>query len=315
MSIQQIERKWEILEEERRRIERLQDNVLNTDNLLRELDYSQEKLKLEYFPKLTAWDKVYLSRHAKRPKARDFINYLIDDMVYLHGDRLYGEDGTIIGGIGRFEDMPVTVIGTNKGKNTKENITANFGMANPEGYRKSLRLMKQAEKFGRPVITIIDTPGAYPGIGAEERGQGEAIARNLFFMSDLKVPIIAIITGEGGSGGALALAVSDKIFMLENATFSILSPEGFASILWKNASLCELAAEKMKLTANDLKELELIDGVIREGIAFSEREFEAVIDETRNTIRDALCELCKMDKEILVAKRYDKYRKIGRLVE
>ena len=218
--------------------------------------------------KLDEWDKVLEARKVQRPKALDYIENIFDDFMELHGDRLYGDDKAIIGGIGFLDDIPVTVIGEQKGKSTKENMERNFGMPNPEGYRKALRLMKQAEKFNRPIITFIDTPGAYPGLGAEERGQGEAIARNLLEMSRLEVPIICVVIGEGSSGGALAIGVGDKILMLENSIYSILSPEGFASILYKDSSLYKKAAKEMKITAKDLKELDIIDEIIKEDNIF-----------------------------------------------
>ena len=214
--------------------------------------------------KKTAWDRVILARKTDRPKALDYINSIFEDFIELHGDRNFADDKAIVGGIATFEGRPVTVIGEQKGKKAKENLERNFGMPNPEGYRKALRLMKQAEKFNRPIITFIDTPGAYPGIGAEERGQGEAIARNMYEMSKLRVPIICIVIGEGSSGGALAIAVGDKIVMLENAIYSILSPEGFASILYKDASKAKEAAEDMKATAEDLKKFGIIDKIIKE---------------------------------------------------
>ncbi len=260
---------------------------------------------------LTAWDRVNLSRHSDRPKAKEWIEYLFDDVFYLHGDRYFGDDGTILGALAYIDGIPVSVIGTNKGTNLEENIKSNFGMSNPEGYRKALRLMKQAEKFSRPVITIIDTPGAYPGISAEERGQGEAIARNLYFMSDLKVPIIALITGEGGSGGALALSVANKIIMLENACFSVLSPEGFASILWKDASLAEKAAEKMKMTAEDLFSLGLIDYVVEEADSFDRKEFQSTMKSCKDLIIRMLREEMKRSETELVEHRYMKFRGIG----
>lgn len=214
--------------------------------------------------KKTAWDRVLLARKTDRPKALDYINSIFEDFIELHGDRNFADDKAIVGGIATFEGRPVTVIGEQKGKKAKENLERNFGMPNPEGYRKALRLMKQAEKFNRPIITFIDTPGAYPGMGAEERGQGEAIARNMYEMSKLRVPIICIVIGEGSSGGALAIAVGDKIVMLENAIYSILSPEGFASILYKDASKAKEAAEDMKATAEDLKKFGIIDKIIKE---------------------------------------------------
>ena len=215
---------------------------------------------------ISAWDRVLLARKSDRPKALDYIKYIFDEFMELHGDRLYSDDKAIVGGIAYLDDMPVTVIGEQKGKSTKENMERNFGMPEPEGYRKSLRLMKQAEKFGRPIVTFIDTPGAYPGMGAEERGQGEAIARSMMEMSRLKVPIIAVVIGEGSSGGALAICVSDKIIMLENAIYSILSPEGFASILYKDSSKSKEAAENMKLTSYDLKKLNIIDEIIKDSV-------------------------------------------------
>ena len=214
--------------------------------------------------KKTAWDRVILARKTDRPKALDYINSIFEDFIELHGDRNFADDKAIVGGIATFEGRPVTVIGEQKGKKAKENMERNFGMPNPEAYRKALRLMKQAEKFNRPIITFIDTPGAYPGMGAEERGQGEAIARNMYEMSKLRVPIICIVIGEGSSGGALAIAVGDKIVMLENAIYSILSPEGFASILYKDASKAKEAAEDMKATAEDLKKFGIIDKIIKE---------------------------------------------------
>ena len=210
----------------------------------------------------TAWEKVQIARQTQRPKALDYIESIFDNFIEFHGDRNFGDDKAIVGGIALLDDMPVTVIGEQKGKSAKENMERNFGMPEPEGYRKALRLMKQAEKFKRPIITFIDTPGAYPGIGAEERGQGEAIAKNIMEMSKLEVPIICIVIGEGSSGGALAIGIGDKIVMLENAVYSILSPEGFASILYKDASKAKEAAKNMKITAEDLQELKIIDKII-----------------------------------------------------
>ena len=214
--------------------------------------------------KVTAWEKVKIAREPDRPTALDYIENIFDDFIELHGDRYFKDDKSIVCGLGNIGKQNYTIVAEQKGRNTKENIERNFGMPNPEAYRKALRFMKQAEKFKRPIITFIDTKGAYPGIGAEERGQGEAIARNLMEMSDLKVPIIAIVIGEGSSGGALAIGVGDKILMLENAVYSILSPEGYASILWKDSTRAEEAAEKMKLTAEDLLELGVIDEVLKE---------------------------------------------------
>ena len=253
---------------------------------------------------ISAWDRVLLARKSDRPKALDYIKYIFDEFMELHGDRLYSDDKAIVGGIAYLDDMPVTVIGEQKGKSTKENMERNFGMPEPEGYRKSLRLMKQAEKFGRPIVTFIDTPGAYPGMGAEERGQGEAIARSMMEMSRLKVPIIAVVIGEGSSGGALAICVSDKIIMLENAIYSILSPEGFASILYKDSSKSKEAAEHMKLTSYDLKKLNIIDEIIKEPKNGAQEDF-------KKCIKEEFKKLLKEEPYNLIEKRYKKYRKIG----
>ena len=262
--------------------------------------------------KVTAWDRVMLARKSERPKAQEYINEIFDDFIELHGDRNFGDDKAIIGGIATLDGMPVTVIGEQKGRNAKENIERNFGMPNPEGYRKALRLMKQAEKFNRPVITFIDTPGAYPGMGAEERGQGEAIARSIMEMSSLKVPIICIVIGEGSSGGALAIGVGDKVVMLENAIYSILSPEGFASILYKDSSKAKEAAENMKLTAKDLKELNIIDDIIKEPEGGAQEDFEKVAKDVKKYLLKNIKKLNGMKKEELLKKRYEKIRNFGK---
>ncbi len=261
--------------------------------------------------KLTAWDRVLLARKNDRPKTLDYIKLITEDFIELHGDRQFGDDPSIIGGIGRIGEHVVTVIGQQKGKTTKENMERNFGMTNPEGYRKALRLMKQAEKFKRPIITFIDTPGAFPGMGAEERGQGEAIARNMFEMSKLKVPIICIVIGEGSSGGALALGIGDSIIMLENSIYSILSPEGFASILYKDSTKSKEAAENMKITAKDLKQLEVIDSIIKEPEGGAGQEPEQVAKNIKKEIIEQIEELKKIEIEELLEKRYCKFRKIG----
>ena len=258
--------------------------------------------------KITAWDRVMLARKPERPKSLDYIKYIFDDFIEFHGDRNFGDDKAIVGGIARLENMPVTVIGEQKGKNVKENMERNFGMPEPEGYRKALRLMKQAEKFKRPIITFIDTPGAYPGMGAEERGQGEAIAKNIMEMSSLKVPIICIIIGEGSSGGALAIAVGDKIVMLENAIYSILSPEGFASILYKDSSKAKEAAENMKATAKDLKSLGIIDKIIKEPEGGAQNDFEKVAKDIKKYILKSIKELEKISEKELLENRYKKFR-------
>ena len=260
---------------------------------------------------ISAWDRVTIARKAERPKSLDYINKIFTNFIELHGDRNFGDDKSIIGGIAELDGIPVTIIGEQKGKNAKENIERNFGMPNPEGYRKALRLMKQAEKFHRPIITFVDTPGAYPGLGAEERGQGEAIARNLMEMSRLKTPIISIVIGEGSSGGALALGVTDVIIMLENAVYSILSPEGFASILYKDSGKASEAADKMKITSNELKKLGIIDNIIEEPKGGAQEDFDAVCKNLKNTILKDIKKLLNKPQEELIEQRYEKYRKIG----
>ena len=245
------------------------------------------------------------ARDQGRLTALDFAQGIFDDFIELHGDRNFRDDGAIIGGIGRLNGQAVTVVGIQKGRNLQDNLNRNFGQPHPEGYRKALRLMKQAEKFGRPVVTFINTAGAYPGVGAEERGQGEAIARNLMEMSDLKVPIIAIIIGEGGSGGALALAVADKVWMLENTIYSILSPEGFATILWKDGSRSEEAAELMKITSGELLNMGIVDKVIPERGYFTSEVIEAI----KTAIVDELAELSQLSTEDLLEARYQRFRK------
>ena len=259
---------------------------------------------------VSAWDRVSLARLSERPHAQYYIENIFYGFIELHGDRCYGDDKSIIGGIGEFYGTPVTAIGIAKGNNTKENIERNFGMPHPEGYRKVLRLMKQAEKFKRPIVCFIDTPGAFCGVEAEENGQGYAIAQNLFGMAELKTPIIAIFTGEGGSGGALGLAVADKVLMLENAIYSVLSPEGFASILWKDKSRTKEAAEAMKLTARELKGFKIIDEVIEEPDGGAQNEPEKMCEMIKAVLRKNIDELKAINTEELLEKRYEKFRKI-----
>lgn len=258
---------------------------------------------------MTIWEKVQMARAQERPTGMDYIDLIFDGFMELHGDRYFGDDSSIVGGIAYFDGRPVTVIAQQKGRNTNENVLRNFGMPNPEGYRKALRLMKQAEKFGRPVVCFIDTPGAYPGLGAEERGQGEAIARNLMEMSALKTPIISFVIGEGGSGGALALGVADRVYMLENSIYSILSPEGFASILWKDSSRAREAAEIMRITADDLLEFGVIDDIVPEKKGGAAKNVEACAEYMIELIRKDLEVLTSEDKMSLIDKRYEKFRK------
>lgn len=261
--------------------------------------------------KVSAWEKVSKARDVNRPKTKDYIAHIFEDFIELHGDRLYGDDQAIIGGIGLLNDHKVTIIGINKGDNLEDNLKYNFGMPHPEGYRKALRLMKQAEKFKRPIITFIDTPGAYPGPEAEERGQGEAIARNLMEMMDLEVPVICLLIGEGGSGGALALGVGNEVWVMENSIYSILSPEGFASILYKDASKASEAAEIMKITSEDLLELKIVEKVIHEMGDINEN-FEEICETLNLLLDEKVSELKKLSGKKLAAQRYERFRKYGR---
>lgn len=286
----------------------------------KEIDLSDEIEKLEkrlhaleenIYGNLKPWQRVQIARHGERPTTLDYIEQMFSDFLEMHGDRLYGDDEAIVAGIAKYKGQPVTVIGHQRGKDTKENIRRNFGMPHPEGYRKALRLMKQAEKFHRPVICFIDTKGAYPGKAAEERGQSEAIARNLLEMAGLKVPIVCIVIGEGGSGGALALGVGDRIHMLENSTYSVISPEGAAALLWKDASQAQRAAETMKITAPDLKELQIIDDIIPEVRGGAHRNVAEQAEAIDQVLEKSLKQLSSLTTEELLNKRYEKYKKIG----
>ena len=269
------------------------------------------RLEEDVYGNMGTWDKVQVARHADRPTTRDYLPLLFDHFLEMKGDRLYGEDPAIIGGIGFFNERPVTVIGHQRGKDTKENVYRNFGMPHPEGYRKALRLMKQAEKFKRPIICFIDTKGAYPGKAAEERGQSEAIARNLVEMAGLTVPVISIVIGEGGSGGALALGVANEIYMLEHATYSVISPEGAASILWKDANYSEEAAEALKMTAQHLEELGLIHGIVPEVLGGAHQDVQEQARYLKETIQQSLTRLTTLSKEELIEHRYNHFRQIG----
>ena len=266
---------------------------------------------------LTAWERVEIARSPKRKTALDYINEIFDEFIELHGDRCYGDDKAMVCGLGRIENQNYTIIAEQKGRNTRENIERNFGMPNPESYRKAIRMMKQAEKFNRPVITFIDTKGAYPGVEAEQRGQGEAIAKSMFEMAKLTVPVIAIVIGEGSSGGALAIGVANKVIMLENAIYSILSPEGYSSILWKDSSRFKEAADRMKLTANDLYDMGIIETIIKEpDIKDSKKtsqsvDFEMIASEIKKEIQTTVQELKSKTKDEIVEERYQKFRKIS----
>ena len=264
--------------------------------------------------KLSAWDRVEIARNPKRKTSLDYIENIFDDFIELHGDRNFKDDKAIVCGLARIGKQNFTVIAEQKGRTTKENIERNFGMPNPESYRKAIRFMKQAEKFKRPVITFIDTKGAYPGIEAEERGQGEAIAKSMFEMARLNVPIISIVIGEGSSGGALAIGVANTVLMLENAIYSILSPEGYSSIVWKDSSRFKEAAEKMKLTAEDLYELNVIDKIIKEPKGDIEDSFENVVKQLKKEIKEFMVQTNKLTKEEIKESRYEKFRKMGEFV-
>ncbi|HHY25327.1 MAG TPA: acetyl-CoA carboxylase carboxyltransferase subunit alpha [Desulfitobacterium dehalogenans] len=273
------------------------------------------KMKSEAVMNLGPMDKLILSRMIERPTALDYIAKIFNGFIEFHGDRKFRDDPSIVGGIARLNDLPVTVIGQQKGRNTKENVRRNFGMSSPDGFRKALRLMKQAEKFRRPIICFVDTPGADPGIGAEERGQGEAIARNLMEMIDLRTPIISIVIGEGGSGGALALSIADEIWMLEHSVFAILSPEGFASILWKDASRAEEAAQLMKITAQELEEFGVIDKVLPEPQGGAHQDPDAMALMIKNSLLQVPFGQMIAQINEVVSRRYNKYRKIGAYME
>jgi len=301
-----------ILDKERKVLE-LESKIkeLGNKEVTKKLKQEIENYKLEAMTNLTAWDRVLLARHQLRPTAKEFIEYLCDDFIELRGDRLFRDDKSIIGGIGTINGNVVTIIAQQKGKSLDENLERNFAMPHPEGYRKALRLMKQAEKFRRPIVTLIDTPGAYPGLGAEERGQGEAIARNLLEMSNLTVPTIAVIIGEGGSGGALALGVTNKVIMLENSIYSILSPEGYATILWKDVTLAKKAAEVMKLTSYDLEEYGIIDRIVKEPIGGAHFNKLKTFQNTKLVILEELYKLRRLTGDQLRNVRMEKYRNYG----
>ena len=286
---------------------------------IKRLEKKAKDLRADIFSKLTPWQKTMIARHPERPYTLDYAGFFMEDFIELHGDRRFADDPAIIGGFAKFHGMPVAVIGHQKGRGTKERIFRNFGQPHPEGYRKALRIMKLAERFGRPIITFIDTPGAYPGIGAEERGQGEAIATNLFEMSILRTPIISVIIGEGGSGGALALGCGDRILMMEHSIYSVISPEGCAAILWKRNGTevgqeeYEKASEALKLTAQDLFNLGVIDEIIPEPVGGAHRALAEAATALGKAIKKHLTEILKKPADVLLEERYKKFRLIGSL--
>lgn len=279
------------------------------------LQQKVEEMRQDVFINLSRWQTAQIARHINRPFTLDYLNLIFTDFVELHGDRNFGDDHAIVGGLARLDNEPVMVIGHQKGRDTKEKVFRNFGMPNPEGYRKALRLMQMAEQFKLPIITFVDTPGAFPGIGAEERGQAEAIARNLREMAALTVPIIVVITGEGGSGGALAIAVGDRVLMLEYSVYAVISPEGCAAILWSDGTKGAQAAEALKLTAKDIKGLDVIDEIVKEPAGGAHNDHEAMAQSLHEALRRNLDELRKLSAEQLVEERYQKFRKMSRFVE
>lgn len=295
--------------EEMRHISETHD--IDLDDVLETLEQKATVLKEHLYENRDVWERIQLSRNMKRPTTLDYIHEIFDDFIELHGDRLYGDDPAIVGGIATFQGIPVTVIGNQKGKNTKENLHRRFGMSQPEGYRKALRLMQQADKFGRPIITFINTAGAFPGKEAEERGQSEAIARNLREMAMFRVPIICFVIGEGGSGGALALGVGNRLYMLENTFYSVISPEGAASILWKDASKAKQAANSLKVTAQDLYEFGIVDDIVKEPQEGAHTDISLQSSYIQEVLSQALSTLLPLSAEELRTERFQKFRKIG----
>jgi acetyl-CoA carboxylase carboxyl transferase subunit alpha len=317
----EFERPIEELETKIEELKRISDGKdIDISGEIKKLDKKVRDLRSDIFSSLTPWQKTLIARHPDRPYTLDYVNMITDDFVELHGDRSFSDDPAIVTGLAKIRDIPVMIAGHQKGRGTKERISRNFGQPHPEGYRKSLRLMKLAEKFKRPVITFVDTPGAYPGIGAEERGQAEAIAVNLMEMSRLKVPIISVVIGEGGSGGALALSVADRLFMLEHATYSVISPEGCAAILWKkNGDLgtedFSKAADALKLTAQNLLNFKIIDGIIPEPLGGAHRDPDGMAKNIAECLIAALEELGTKPTGKLIEERYKRFRKIGSFID
>ncbi len=299
------------LEEKIERIKGLSKEQPKAQDEIQKLQKRAHQLQREIYTHLTPIQTLQIARHPNRPSTLDYLGHLVPDFLELHGDRAFADDAAIVGGIGRLDGAPVVVIGHQKGRNVKERVKRNFGMPHPEGYRKAQRLMLLAERFGRPVITFIDTPGAYPGLGAEERGQSEAIAASLRLMARLAVPIVAVVIGEGGSGGALALGVADRILMLEHSVYSVISPEGCAAILWKSADKADDAANALKMTAKDLLALGVIDEIVPEPLGCAHRNHAAMAAALKKSIGQHLAQLSELPSEDLLAARYEKFRKMG----
>lgn len=301
-------------------LRRLGGSSAETVGELKRLEEEARMMRLDIFSKLTRWQKTMIARHPDRPYSLDYVGLIAKDFVELHGDRTFSDDPAVVGGLGRIDELSVMLIGHQKGRGVKQKIIRNFGQPHPEGYRKALRLMKLAEKFSKPIVTFIDTPGAYPGIGAEERGQAEAIATNLMEMSRLRTPVVSVVIGEGGSGGAIALGVADRLYMLEHSVYSVISPEGCASILWKkNGDLSQedfsRAADALKVTAQDLKDLGIIDGIISEPPGGAHKDYGTAAEKIKKTVVGALEEIMNTPEDALIEQRYKKLRSLGSFIE
>jgi acetyl-CoA carboxylase carboxyl transferase subunit alpha len=303
------------LEKKIQELSSMSSETMDLNAEISRLEKRAEKMREEIFSNLTRAQTAQVARHINRPFTMDYLNLIFTDFIELHGDRNFGDDHAIVGGLARLDGEPVMVIGHQKGRDTKEKVFRNFGMPNPEGYRKALRLMKMAERFNLPIITLVDTPGAFPGIGAEERGQAEAIARNLLEMARVHVPIIVVITGEGGSGGALAIAVGDRVLMLEFAVYAVISPEGCAAILWSDGTKGAQAAEALKPTAKDIKALDVVDEIVKEPLGGAHRDHQAIADTLHEALARNLRELRGIPADELVEQRYLKFRKMSRFIE
>ncbi len=310
----EIEKPIVELQEKINELKKLSENAdmdIDISEEMKRLEEKSKTLTKEIFAKLSPWQTAKLARHPLRPYTLDYIEQIFTDFHELHGDRAFADDKAIVGGMAKLDGQPVMVIGHHKGHGTKEKVFRNFGMPRPEGYRKAKRLMHLAEKFNLPIITFIDTPGAYPGIGAEERGQSEAIARNLFEMTTLKVPVICTVIGEGGSGGALAIGVGDRLFMLQHSIYSVISPEGCASILWRSAEKAEDAADAMHITADKLQKLDLISGIIEEPLGGAHRDIAKMSENIKTTLKKALAEITELDVDAMLDQRYERLRNFG----
>ncbi len=303
------------LESRLKELKALSDGGGRVDRELKKLEERSERLSREIYGDLTIWQRVQLSRHPDRPYFQDYAERLFEDFVELHGDRAFGDDPAVIAGLARFDGRAVVVVGQQKGRTTKQKLTRNFGMAHPEGYRKAIRMFEMAERFNRPVFTFIDTPGAYPGVGAEERGQSEAIGHALLVLSRLTVPVLATVIGEGGSGGALGLGVANRVYMMEHATYSVITPEGCASILWRDGTRAPDAAAQLKLLARDVHKLGVVDEVLPEPLGGAHRDIDKSADAVRAALRKGMAELGGMSREALRGQRYAKFRTLGQFLE